>query len=240
MSSWQGAWRLLRFEAGRSWFGLLITILMFTYMCIMMMPLFENLLEHGRGGGYSWACNFVYLSILPTMGFLMNRSVMRYWSCDAHTRKIAYLRTMPIGWRTIVMARMLQHVIVLTIVGLYFFSLQYLVLSELRELLEPGEYIVFALIWYGYALFVGATYVYFEQTTNGWTYLAVCFAYLLLFLLVGLLLWLSDTDFMYGTIEASRNHSFIWPVCSLLLGLAGMCLAGALIQRRNGSRNLLH
>ncbi|RAP75019.1 hypothetical protein [Paenibacillus montanisoli] len=240
MTTWQGAWRLLRFEGARSWVGLLITMLFFSYVSVVMMPLFNELLEKGGSSGYGWVCDFMYLSILPTMGFLMNRSVMHYWSSDPYTRKLAYLRTLPIGWNAIILARMLQHFVVLSIVALFFFTIQYAMLNELRGLLAPDEYILFALIWYGYALFAGAAYVYFEQTMEGGKYFAVCFAFLLIFALIGVLLWLLDTDLMFKTVEASRSHALIWPAGSLLLGAAGLVLSGLLIRQRNVTRNLLH
>ncbi|MBP3966577.1 hypothetical protein [Paenibacillus lignilyticus] len=238
MTSWQGAWRLLRFEGSRSWLGLLLTIIIASYMVVMMMPLFNDLLEDG-GAGTGWGSDFVYLSILPTMGFLMNRSVLHYWGRDPFTRNNAYLRAMPISWNTIIMARLLQFVIVLTIVELYFFTLQYVALNELRELMSPGEYVFFAFIWYGYAMTAGSTYIFFEQTFRGKIYFLICCGYLLLYAAIGLVLWLADTHLMYRTIEASRDHAILWPILSVLMGFAVSTLMGVLIRKRNTKRNLL-
>ncbi|SDX73732.1 hypothetical protein [Paenibacillus sp. CF384] len=239
MTSWQGAWRLLRFDGSRSWIGLLITIVFVSYMIVVMMPIFDDLHQHENTGGSFWGYDLVYLSILPTMGFLMNRSVLQYWGRDPYTRYNAYLRTMPIGWNTIILARLLQFIVVLTIVSLYFFTLQYVALNELRELMTPGEYVIFSFIWYGYAMMAGSTYVFFEQSVKGKIYMFICFCYLLLYALVGLMLWQADTHLMFTAIEVSRDHSILWPLLSVLLGFTVAALMGVLIWKRNTKRNLL-
>jgi hypothetical protein len=239
MTSWQGAWTLLRFEGRRSWIGLLITMAFFTYVSVFLVPLFGEMLDQEKTGGYAWFQDFMYLTILPTMGFLMNRNFMHYWSRDPYTRKLAYWRTLPISWNAIVIARYLQHAIVLTIVSAYFFSLQYALLSDMRELLSPGEYVGYALIWYGYALMAGATYVYFEQTVSGKVYFAVCAGYVLVYAAIIVVLGLTDTRVVVRTMDASRHHEWLWPVLSVALGAAVILLMGLLLRRRLAKRNLL-
>lgn len=241
MTSWQGAMALLRFEGRQSWGGLLITMAFFTYIGVVMMPLFNDVLVNGESEGYAyrWVGDFLYLTILPTMGFLMNRRAFFYRSRDSYTRKLAYWRTLPIGWNAIVLSRMLQHAVVLTIVSAYFFTVEYALLNELRALLAPGEYILYALTWYGYALAAGSTYVYFEQTLKGKIYFAVCIGYMLVYALLCLLLWATGTNLFMRTIEASREHHYIWPVVALLLGTAVSAANGLFIRNRLRKRSLL-
>ncbi|NBD23913.1 hypothetical protein [Paenibacillus glycinis] len=240
MSTWQGALTLLRSEGRRSWGGLLLTMVFSAYISVVMMPLFQNLLDHGGKGVYGWIGNFLYMTLLPNMAFILNRSVFHYWSRDPYSRRLAYWRTLPISWNAIVLSRMLQLCIVLTIVSVFFFTVQYALLNELRELMAPSEYIVYALVWYGYALTLGATYAFFEQTLGGKAYLAVCHGYLIFYLLIGVVLWRTDTDLLYRTIEASRAHEWAWPVVSLLLGAAATVLIGLLIRKQLAKRNFYH
>ncbi|MBM7566082.1 hypothetical protein [Paenibacillus sacheonensis] len=239
MTSWQGAMALLRFEGRQSWIGLLITIAFYTYVNVIMLPVLQELLTSEGGGGFGWIGDFLYLTILPMMGFVMNRSMFRYWIQDPYTRKLAYWRTMPIGWDAIVLSRMLQHVIVMTFVAAYYFVLQYVLLGAIRELLSPGEYVLYALTWYGYALMAGATYVFFEQTVRGKTYLAVCFGYVLVFVLLELLLRATDTELLFRSIEEARGHRFAWPAVSLVLGAGATALIGFSIRKRLAKRSLL-
>jgi hypothetical protein len=236
MTDWRGANILFQHEIRRSWLGLLMTVLFFAYMSIVTMPLFTIVLE-GKDGG--WAGDFVYLSVLPSMSFLMNRSLIKYWLNDPYTRKIAYWRTMPIGLTSIVLARMMQLVTVLVVVGLFFFTSQYLLLNELRELLSPGEYVYFALTWLGYSLAIGSTYVYFEQAINGKLYLMICVGYLVLFGSAVLILWTSDVQVLKSSIEAAQRHNIIWPAGALAIGVSVMFITGIALRKRLATRNFL-
>ncbi|QYR22616.1 hypothetical protein KZ483_06550 [Paenibacillus sp. sptzw28] len=236
MMNWRGANILFQHEMRRSWLGLLLTMLFFTYMSIVTMPLFTMVLQ-GEDGG--WAGDFVYLSVLPSMSFLMNRSLLKYWLNDPYTRKLAYWRTMPIGLTSIVLARMMQLVTVLVIVGIFFFTAQYLMLNELRELLSPGEYVYFALTWLGYSLAIGSTYVYFEQAINGKLYLIICIGYLILFGISVLVFWTADVQLLKSSIEAAQRHNVMWPAGALTLGAAVMIFTGIVLRKRLATRNLL-
>ncbi|MFC5649382.1 hypothetical protein ACFPYJ_09600 [Paenibacillus solisilvae] len=239
MTSWQGAKLLFQYELRRSWLGLLITMLFFTYISIVMMPLFKELLDNKTSNNVRWVGDLLYLTILPNMGFLMNRSYLKYWQKDPFTRKIAYWRTLPIGLTSIVISRMLQLITVLTIVGAYFFVSQYLLLDELRKLVTTGEYIFFALIWIGYALAIGSTYVIFEQLLSGKKYFAVCLGYIVGFAAISLISWLTDMEIVFRTIKAAQDQEVIWPIGSLLIGSGVTVAAGLWIRSKLAVRNLM-
>ncbi|MFC4810578.1 hypothetical protein [Paenibacillus sp. GCM10023250] len=238
MTTWQGAMTLLRSEGRRSWGGLVFTIVFFTYIAIVMMPLFQDMWEKGAASRFDWLGDFVYLTILPNMAFVMNRSMMHYWSRDTYSRKLAYWRTLPISWDAIVLSRMMQHVVVLTLVAAYFFTVQYAAMSGLRGLLPAGSYVLYALTWYGYAMAASATYVFFEQTLHGKVYCLVCFGYVGVYAAAGIVLWLTDTSLMYASIEAARDHRALWPAVALLAGALATFLVARLLRRRIAKRNL--
>ncbi|MBO7747651.1 hypothetical protein I8J29_26030 [Paenibacillus sp. MWE-103] len=239
MTTWQGAMTLLRSEGRRSWGGLIFTFVFFTYVAVVMMPVFQDMWEKGTASRFGWLGDFLYLTILPNMAFVMNRNMMHYWSRDPFSRKLAYWRTLPISWNAIVLSRMVQHVVVLTVVAAYFFTLQYAVMSGVRELLSPGAYALYALTWYGYAMAAGATYVFFEQTLHGKVYFAVCLSYVAVYVLVGIVLWLTHTSLMFASIEAARDHRAVWPAVALLAGALATCLVARLARRQLAKRNLL-
>jgi hypothetical protein len=240
MTSWQGAKILFQHEMRRSWIGLLITMVFFTYVNIVMMPLFNELLEEKASDeNIRWVADLLYLTILPNMGFLMNRSYMKYWQKDPFTRKIAYWRTLPIGLTSMVRARMLQLITVLSVVGAFFFITQYLLQGELRTLLTPGEYLIFVLVWIGYALTIGANYVIFEQLLSGKKYLIVCLSYLGIFVVIAFVSWWTDSEVVFQTIKVSQDEEVLWPICSLLIGFMMTAAAGLWIRRKLALRNFM-
>ena len=135
---------------------------------------------------------------------------------------------------------MLQLITVLAIVGTFFFISQYLLLGQLRALVTPGEYMIFALIWISYALTIGATYVIFEQLLSGKKYFAVCLSYIGLFGMIAWVSWLTDSEVMILTIKVSQKEEFIWPICSLLIGFSVTAAAGLLIRRKLALRNFMN
>ncbi|QHT59613.1 hypothetical protein GXP70_06370 [Paenibacillus lycopersici] len=240
MSHWQGAVTLLRLEGRRGWIGLLLTMASFAYLGVfMIIPLLHAMSDPGEEQSYSWAVDFLYLTLMPIMGFLMNRNTLNCWNRDPYTRRLAYYRTLPISWNTIVVSRMLQHAIVLTIVFAFYFTLQYLLSGFMREQLAVGDYVLFVLIWYGYALMAGATYIFFELTLKGNAYIIVCFLYVIVYALIDLILWATHTNLIESTIAAAREHHYAWPVLSVVLGAALAVLLGALTRMRVVKRGLL-
>lgn len=240
MTSWQGAKILFQHEMRQSWIGLLITMVFFSYVSIVMMPLFNEMLDQKASDeNIWWVGDLLYLTILPNMGFLMNRSYMKYWKSDPFTRKIAYWRTLPIGLTSMVLARMLQLITVLSIVGAFFFIFQYLLLDELRTELTPGEYLIFALVWIGYALTISANYVIFEQLLSGKKYFAVCLSYLAIFVVIALISWWTDWEVLFHTIKASQDEDVMWPISSLLIGFMMTAAAGLWIRRKLALRNFM-
>ncbi|WP_274653025.1 hypothetical protein [Paenibacillus humicola] len=240
MTDWQGAWALFKHELRHSLLGLLITLLFFVYMAVVVSPLLDGIAEHSDYlRGFGWAGDFVYLTLLPNMGFMMSANRMRYWKTDFFSRKLAYWRILSIGMNSIVMARILMLLAVMVTVGLFYFTLQYAILSELRSLMSMGEYAAFACTWLGYALLAGSTYMYFEQTCKGKVYLIVCFSYLGLYVVLTGIFALTGTSVLEWTIEAVRDGNRVPSIVMPLAGFAFLAITGAMVRKRLAARSLL-
>lgn len=240
MDIWQAAVRLFRHEVGRSWGGLLTTILFFVYFSLVMSPVLRDLIRDNDGGGSSsWIGDFLYVTLMPCLGFMMSRGMMKYWQNDPYTRKLAYWRTLPISLTSIVLARLLQQAVVLLIVAFFFFGVQYAFVKELRGMLNIGEYMLFILIWLGYSLAIGSSYIYFEQTVSGRQYLIVCIAYLVLYVIVVLGLRLSGVALLMETLQAAERHTIWLPAGMAIVGIAVMIASGIMLRKRLAVRSLL-
>ncbi|BBH22175.1 hypothetical protein Back11_35200 [Paenibacillus baekrokdamisoli] len=241
MTSWQGARILFQYEMRRSWVGLLVTIAFSTYFSVVTMPIFTELLSSKESiHDYGWVGDLFYMTMLPAMCFFMHRSTLKSWNNNIYTRRIAYWRTMPIGITSIVMARMLQLLTVLLIVATFFFTIQYLFVAEIRNLMTPGQYIIFVLFWIGYALAVGSTYVIFEILVDGKTYFFICLGYAGVYLAISLVFWRTHSEIVVRSMEVAHNGEVLWPVCSLLIAFIVVAIASLTIRRKLETRNLLN
>jgi len=240
MGLWQGAWRLARFEIGTARGSILVTAILFVYMSVLGMVFMDDLFRGDLSRGARWAPDFIYLSILPNMGFLMNRAVLQYWRDDPYSRKLAVWRTMPISLKQIVLGRIMVMGLVAVPIALLFFGLQYGLSGPARESLSLLEYMNFALFWLAYALFSGIALIYCELGFSGRTYFIICCGTFILYAPLTLLLWLSGQTAIERTIHAAASGNWLPALCAWTVALIGFAVGRGVIERRIQSRDLLN
>ncbi|WP_270165387.1 hypothetical protein [Paenibacillus sp. SYP-B4298] len=222
MKHWRGALHLLRFELKRDWPSFIFNILFYTYLAIILTPFVdESTVYYQR---LSWMVNFLYLSLLPCMGFALNRTIFRYWQDDLYSRKVAMWRTMPIAIGEIVWARLL-HLKLMTGIGiLYYFGLHYVALDQLWNTVpHPVVYMGQVIVWYAYALAMGVTLVYWEICYSGKTFVIISFVYTLIFVGIAVMLQRMGID-VNTFIMGQMNGSGWW-----IMLLASVVVAAAAI-----------
>ncbi|GGD80361.1 hypothetical protein [Paenibacillus nasutitermitis] len=240
MTSWQGTLVLIQYDMRRSWIGLILSFVFFSYVSLIILPVMPNFLEADPATALdNWLVDFFYLSLIPCMGFLITQNNIKFWKTDPVKDRIAYLRTLPVPMNTIVISRMIQMLIFFLIIAICFFTSQYLISSDLQAMLSPYEFIAFALTWIGYGLAVSSTYVYFEMGVGGKAYPIACILYLLVYVLVTLLLWLNNISVMKYTLDAARDHHLLLPVCMLIFGFLTIPAIGWLVKKRLDASNLV-
>lgn len=234
MSVWRGAWRLVCYEWNRGWAGVLVTMLFATYMVFSTMPLFNYTEELGQGDRavVFWAGDFSMLVVLPCLGFLMNRTTLRYLREDYVTRRIAYWRTLPITSRHIAAGRLMMMVTVLLPLWLYYFTLEYSVVEGLRSMMTIAEFAGYALFWLGYAIVVSVSYAYWEVGYSGRIFFIICFVYMAMFVAVSVTVTMSGGSIIFALTGQFRSGNW-WPgAASLTAAALAIAFGGRIIRRR--------
>lgn len=175
MNYWRGSLQLLRFELKRDWLSFIFNILLYTYLAFVFSPLADP--SSDLYNQMKWYSNFFYISILPCMGFVMNRTIFRYWQDDLYSRRVAMWRTMPIAVGEIVWARLLHLKLMMGMGIFYYFGVQYVLLQLWYTAPSPAAYVGHALVWYAYALAVGVLFVYWEICYSGKVFVIISFLY---------------------------------------------------------------
>jgi hypothetical protein len=240
MSTWRGAWHLVRFEFKTSWGGMILTGILFAYMAIVGLAFLDDLFGGELSRGASWAPDFIYLAVLPNMGFLLNRTVLHYWRDDPYSRKLAVWRALPIRVQHIVLGRLILMVLVAAPIALLFFGLQYGLSGSARDMLDPIAYLNFSLFWFAYSLFVGTIYVYCELGFSGKNYFIICCCGILIYGPLTYLIWLTGETVLERVIHAAAAGSWLPALCAWAFALIGIAFGRRVIERRIQMRDLLN
>ncbi|CAM4422185.1 hypothetical protein [Paenibacillus tarimensis] len=240
MNVWAGGWRIARFELKNSWLGVLFTLLFFTYIVVIAGPALghEGILNDTSYTNWLFF-DFIYLTVLPNLGFVMNVSFVRYWREDHSSRKLAMWRTMPISMDQIALGRIMQMVLTAVPVAVLFFGMQYWLLGESRAEVPLDGYLSYCLLWFSYSMLVGTGYMLLEYGTSGKKYTLFSFFFLLLYASIILLLWWMEISFLRLTFEWAAAGS--WTPALIAAGIAVMALVTGywILKRRLHRRNFL-
>lgn len=186
----------------------------------------------------------VFIVTFPSLAFVMNKTTMRFWRDDTYTGKLAEWRTIPIPLSHLVIGRLLQLVMVLTLALTIFFTTQYVLVSQLHEQISIGAYILFALFWYFYALSMAVGYVYFEIGHTGKAYALFCYISVVVFVLICVVIGLAKAGLVHGLLgELQKGHWWYtagaFAVCAVTLYSGYMIIKRRLKQRHYLNKKLL-
>jgi hypothetical protein len=238
MSAWQGAWQVARFELKSGWSGYILTLIFFSYMALVQAPLLNDLFGEEMSRASLFAVDFVYLVTIPNLGFIMNKTIFKFWKEDPYTKKLMMWRTMPISLDQIVIGRLLQLVITILPIWFFYFLLQYVVTSSIRTQLNVGEYINYALFGLGCSVVFAVTYVFLEQGFPGKVYFVYCLSYIVLYGCIIWLLWTQHISIILSIVNAADHGNWRLTIVALLAAVVMLAAGKAAIHKRLRSRNL--
>lgn len=243
MTTWRNAGWLAVRDLRNTWPSHSITLLATALLGLTAMFLLTTSLtstERVPGGWFS-ASLADWIVLLTAPNFAVNwlsSGYMTIWR-DPFSKRLAFLRSLPIPVRELVAGRLLFMLLSTMISASVFFIPFYLLLEDLRELAEPSVFLWFTLVWTGYALASGGVALFLELGLPGkvtfwvqgaWAAVLVCvivvFNGLLGRSLVAESLGLAET---YGAAPAAL---------ALCAGLAGFLAGARATQQRLERREL--
>ncbi|MFD0712772.1 ABC-2 transporter permease [Paenibacillus sp. GCM10027626] len=241
MTTWQSTRQLFLHELRGSLTGALVTAVFFGYMGVVFLPLLGTFFDsYGQKVElWHWAGDFVFLTVIPSLGFTMNFAALRYWKNDTYSNKLAYWRTLPISLNSIVFARMALLVVILILMSLFYFSLEYVLLKQMQDMMGFSQYLNFVLFWVGYALLMGSTYMYWELSSNGKTYFMICWAYFLVYGALLLILGLLDIKPLNLSLKWAIEYNWTGSLVMAAAGLLSLFTMGHLLRKRLEVRSIL-
>jgi hypothetical protein len=221
MQSWRNSWFLVRFEMGRIGLGYIWSCLFFSYAAIMAAFVFDQIssLDKSDSITSNLVVDFYFLGILATSGFIsMSRHYWGYWRSKSLTKKAMFLKSYPISAHATIQGKMLLMVLNILIQNGIFFLILWLIPSELQQMMSSMEFLEFILMWSGYSLVCGSTYVYMETSLRERHYLIGCIGIGIIILGVLGLMWSFDIHLVKVSIQFVQQYGVNSPLILFVLG----------------------
>ncbi|WP_338554750.1 hypothetical protein [Paenibacillus sp. KS-LC4] len=236
MSMWQGACHILIYELRKTRWGFLGSFFLALYLAIIGGALFQ-LDEPLVVAAEYWPIDFVFLTTLPCLGFVLSHTNMLSWRQDTFSGKLAEWRILPISLPQLIWGRLLQIVVILLPMQIVFFLSQYFWVNGMKETISPGSYILFGLFWFLYSLGMAATYAIWEYGYSGKTYMLVCIVYSVFYLLLTFLLSVNDISIVQSLLSAMENGEWWYLLIGLLISIVGIAVSYMSLKRRLETRS---
>ena len=228
----QGAWHIAKHELSRDWIGIVFTVVFSLYLALITIAIYND-----EERIMSWLLDMVFLVTFPSLAFVMNKTTMRFWREDTYTGKLAEWRTLPIPLSHLVIGRLLQLVMVLTLVLTIFFTTQYVLVDRLNEQISVGAYILFALFWYCYALTMAVAHVYFEIGHSGKAYALFCYINVGLFVLISVVIGIAKAGIVQGLLDELEKGHWWYTAAAFAVCISTLYSGYRIIKRRLKQRH---
>lgn len=164
----------------------------------------------------SFLCDIIFLPSMSCIGFLMTGDYRSYWKTDIFTKRLLFLRLLPIDPKQIVAARYVQIGINLVLMSAVFFIPFYFI-SVLAERLSLLEYLYFITLWLCYGMCMAAVFAYKELGTTGKSYFLFCMLWAAAYIGMALLAWGLGFGFLEMSVKAVETFGPAAPAIGIIL-----------------------
>ena len=245
VKTWRDAWWLAERDARRAWLSFpataLLAVALGLFTGVLTSDVFHARAEHDAIFP-SLLLDFYFMGVAGlflTLNALFNKDYSAYWRRDYLSKRLFFLRSLPIGVRELVLSRVIIMLLTLVVTAPCFFLPLYLVSADPAFGSDPVRYAWFVALWLGYALFAGGANMYAWLGTDGRTNLWVA---LIVMALLALVIGLSNAAFgvgiVVGTMGLVRAYGPLPAVLALLAGLGTLFLWALAMERRLERRDL--
>lgn len=233
-------------EIKRAWLSYPVSGLFVLFLGLLVVPALSGVLELEGLDAPGRRLESSYNAFFPDLLFLIMGAVLtvnsisgdylRIWQDDVFSRRLLFLRSLPISTRSLVASRVMSMLFALPFTGPAFF-LPVFLLSDLGEL--GVSYLWFVGIWLGWSLLYAGFTLFCEFGMSGKVYTWISLANIGAFLVVvAALEWTADLRLVERTASLAQSYGALPAVASLAIGVCGLVLLARVTVRRVGRRDL--
>lgn len=207
---WRDALWLAGRDARRTWFSFpvaaLVALLFGVYAVVLYSMAFGD--EAGRWIG-AFGLDMWFLALVPVLSvnFLFNKDYYYRLRDDNLSKRLAFLRGLPISVGRIVFGRVAIMLLTLACASPFFFLTPYLLYDGLRERISLTGYLCFVAFWLGYALFMVGVLVFVWLGLPWETERKILFSLPVFYLLLALISsFFFEAGLVAGVLGVTRDH----------------------------------
>jgi len=243
MRALQNAGWIAGWEMRRAWLSYPLSAALLSFFGVVGAHFADEALAGPGGAGAAFRVfylDFFFLAATSLLaGNFFSRDYALSWG-DTFSRRLAFLRRLPVSPGEIVAGRVLSMLAAAVINVPLFFLALYALSGALGGLLEGTERVWFAGLWFGAALAWGGLYLYLETGTSGRVYNLLMFPLIALFAaLAGVAQGVFGLRVVELAAAAAREGGPLAAAGAVLLGAAVLAAMARAAARRVGRRELL-
>ena len=242
---WRNAFWLAGKELQRTWLSYLATVVLAAlYGAFAAVALLDALPIDTQPNIYASASVDIFfvfgVSALATNA--LSKDYLYSWG-DTFSKRLRFLRGLPVSAEELVVSRVLTILVALFLNSVAFLVTIYLLSASVGDRLIAqlgfGEYLSFAGIWAGYAVFCSGAWMYGEFGLNGRTYNNIVFGVMgVAFVFLIFLEWLFKLRIVERSIYLAGTYGPLPAILTLLLGGVAFALWSRAAVRKIKRRDL--
>lgn len=227
---WKQAFWLAKKEWKYQSLAFVITLVAVVFLGGISSLLLEGSVSNVYGWGSqpssTFLVDFIFIGLAPAFASVfMSQPYMSYHTIkdDPLTKRMALLRALPIPVSVIALSRTIFMLVTLVVMSVAFHSTITLLLPDVFfEWISRNEYMMFILVWFGFALALGGMNPLIEYGTSGKFLHIFPFVYMSFFIGVTIFIYLVFDQGMVETVlYLVRDLGGILVLISLLIGGVG-------------------
>lgn len=219
MSMWRNVWFIVAVDLKRAKWGLVISTIMYAYFGVfssfIVNELYPDALE-AASRSTSFLADIMFLCSLSCIGFIMTGEYRNYWRSDIFSKRLLYMRSLPIAAKELVLVRYVHIAINLLYLSLIFFVPFYF-LSVLGERFTILEYLSFALIWLCFGACMSIVFAHKELGGTGKAYLWFSVISVAVYFAASGAAAYAGFGFVSASVEAAKRYGPLVPCVGLIL-----------------------
>lgn len=244
-SPWRNALWLAGRELRRTWLSYPATAVLAVVFGLFAAALLNGLsVETPPNRFASAAADIFFIFGLSSLAInALSKDYLYSWG-DAFSKRLRFLRSLPISAEELVTSRVLAMLVALVLNSAAFFTTVYLLSgplgNQLLTRLGFEGYLAFAGIWLGYAAFCGGAWMYGEFGLHGVTYNQIALGVVSVgFALLVFSEWLFNLRVVERSIYLAESYSLLPAALTLLVGGVAFALWSRAAARKIKRRDLV-
>ncbi|CAG7636066.1 hypothetical protein ACFQI7_06970 [Paenibacillus allorhizosphaerae] len=208
---WNNALFIMKHELKRSNWGKLVSVALYLYLGIFSGLIARGMYFSSTGiadRSLSAAVDIIFLCGISCLGFAMAGEYLTYHRTDFFSRKVQYMRQLPISISETVGAKYLQMGVTLIAQTLLFF-LPFYFIGRISDLLTFGQSLAFILVWVYFGACMSVVFAYKELGGTGKSYMRFSLIFTVLLVAASVGIKVLGTGFLELTMQGAVSFG-LW------------------------------